>query len=262
MKAVAAVAGVALVAVLPAVAAADEVYFKGGGRLVGVVLERNAQRILLEVGPGQVAVPLSRVDHVVSGPSPLAVFRDRAARLARNDVAGWLELAVWAGERELTTQSREAYERVLTLDPRNSTAHLALGHVMVSGEWLPLDESYRARGYVPFEGSWVLPEERAAMLKDRADETVAERARAEADARAREAEARAREAEAEARRAEIEAEQAAAAPIYSPGYGPFVGFPVVTVPRAPRCAKPRAPRPAPQPGTAPRERPRHGRQTN
>jgi hypothetical protein len=223
MRGVAAVAGLALVAVGAGIAEADEVYLKGGGRLVGVIVERSAQSVLMDVGPGQVSVPLARVDHVVSGPSPLAIYRERAARLARTDVESWLDLAAWAADRELTTQSREAYEHVLRIDPRNATAHLALGHVSVSGQWMTLDESYRARGYVPFEGSWVLPEERAAILKERVEEGLAERARIEADARAREAEARARAAEAEARRAEIEAGQAATA--VPAAFGPFVGLP-------------------------------------
>jgi hypothetical protein len=94
----------------------------------------------------------------------------------------------------------------------------------------------------------MLPEERAAVLKERAESAVAEQARAEAEARAREAEARARAAEAEARRAELELAQAGAPDPYDiglgPVFGPFVGaFPgvVIGAPTLPNCPpKPRS----------------------
>jgi len=70
---------------------------------------------------------------------------------------------------------------------------------------MTLEESYRVRGFVSFEGAWVTPDEREAVLTERA--AAAEQARAEAEARARirETEARIREAEARARAAEAEA---------------------------------------------------------
>jgi len=243
-------AGVAVVAcgiVVPCGTSADEVWLKGGGRLVGEVLERTATQLMLEVGPGHVSVPISRVERVVAGPSPLSVYRSRLSRLRRDDLAGWLDLAAWAEARELGRQSRDAYAHVLTLDPTNAAAHHALGHVLVGDSWMSLDESYRARGYVLFEGAWVLPEERSAILKERAESTVAEQARAEAEARAREAEARARAAEAEARRAELELAQASSGPDPYGGlgavYGPYVGaFPgvVIGAPAGPNCPKPRS----------------------
>ena len=243
-------AGVAVVAcgiVVPRGVVADEVWLKGGGRLVGEVVQRTATQLMLEVGPGHVSVPLSRVERVVAGPSPLSVYRSRATRLGRDDLAGWLDLAAWAEEHDLGSQSRDAYAHVLTLDPGNAAAHRALGHVLVGGSWMPLDESYRARGYVLFEGTWMLPEERAAVLRERAESAVAVQARAEAEARAREAEARARAAEAEARRAELELAQASADPYdigLGPVFGPYLGaFPgvVIGAPGLPNCPpKPRS----------------------
>jgi hypothetical protein len=70
------------------------------------------------------------------------------------------------------------------------------------------DEGYRARGFVQFEGSWVRPEERQALIAERAAEDAQRRELMEADARVREAEARARAAEAEAERLEAEQRQA------------------------------------------------------
>ena len=213
---------------LPAVAGADDVFLTGGGRLSGVIVQRSAGSVTVDVGPGRVSLPMTRVARIVSGTADLAVYRDRAAHLAPGSVTGWLSLARWAEDHDLMTQASESYAHVLSLDPENAAAHRGLGHVWAGDRWATLEESYRARGYVNFEGSWVTPEERRAILEERAASAAAVRDRIEADARAREAEARARTAEAEARRAEMDA-QSGAIPL-GMGYpyggvfgGPFVG---------------------------------------
>jgi len=185
---------------------ADEVFLRGGGSIHGDVVQRTAASVVMEVGPGRMTLPMSRVDRIVSATSSLSIYRERADRLAPGDVAGWLALARWAGERDLLTQAREAYEQVVAADPENAAANAALGRVRLAGRWVTAEESYRARGYVPFEGGWVTPEERSAVLADRTAEARARELTAEADARAREAEARARTAEADARRAEAQAQ--------------------------------------------------------
>jgi hypothetical protein len=209
------------VALLPAVGGADDVLLTGGGRLTGVIVERTTASITIDTGPGRVTLPMSRVVRVVARTADLALFRERAAQLAPGDVTGWLTLARWAEERALLTQAREAYAYVLSLDPQNAAAHRALGHVWMEDRWATLEESYRARGYMLFEGSWVAPEERRAILEDRMAAAAADRERIEAAARVREAEARVRIAEAEARRAEYAAE-ASTLPMDYP-YGGFYG---------------------------------------
>jgi hypothetical protein len=206
------VVGVLAVA-LPRVAGADEVYLRSGGRLSGVVVERRAEGIVVDVGPGRVTLPASLVTRVVEGTPAFALFRERAARLSDADVHGWLALGAWARDHDLLTQSTQAFEHVVAIDPGNAIAHRELGHVVVAGRWMTSDEGYRARGYVHFEGSWVLPEERAAMIAERAAMAQARQAEIESEARAREADARARAAEAEARRAEAEAAPADGIPL-------------------------------------------------
>jgi hypothetical protein len=217
---------------VPAVLGADDVFLTGGGRLSGVIVKRSAGSVTVDVGPGRVTLPMTRVVRIVSGTADLAVYRERAAHLAPGSVTGWLSLARWAEDHDLLTQARESYAYVLTLDPANAAAHRGLGHVWAGDRWATVEESYRARGYVLFEGSWVLPEERRAILEERAAAGVAARDRIEAEARAREAEARARVAEAEARRAEYDAQQSGAIPlgmgypyggIYGDPYGPYGG---------------------------------------
>jgi len=205
MKPAIVVGVLALPLVAGAVAGADEVFLRSGGRLNGVVVERRADSIVVDVGPGRVTLPVRLVERIVEGTPAFEIFRARSARLSPTDVKGWLELAGWARDHELLTQSRQALEHVLGIEPGNPVAHRELGHVMIDGRWMTTDESYRARGYVQFEGSWVTPEERLAMIGERAAEAQARQAEMEATARAREAEARARTAEAEARQAEAAA---------------------------------------------------------
>jgi hypothetical protein len=218
------------IALWPGIATADEVFVRGGGQLTGEVVERGADSILVDIGIGRIGLPLSSVERIVPGPTPVGLYRGRAAILEPDDVEGWLALGRWADEHGLETHARESFQRVLAADPDNASAHRALGHVPVEDQWLSREESYRARGYVPFEGRWVTPDERRAALEDRRAATEARQVEMEAEARIREAEARARAAEADARKAEVDlrrTEAEAAGPsgtnggVYGSYFAPF-----------------------------------------
>jgi hypothetical protein len=192
-----------------AAARADDVYLKTGGRLSGVVVSQNAASVEIEVGAGRVTLPRSVIERVVLGESALSVYQARARVLAANDAAGWLELADFARRADLTGQAKDAYQRVLALQPDNPVARAALGYRRLGDQWLSHDEAMQTQGYVLFEGDWVtsvqrdlLLAERDAQRREEADAARNRAAIAEAEARAREAEARARTAEAEAQRAE------------------------------------------------------------
>jgi hypothetical protein len=243
-----------------AAAGADEVWLKGGGRLVGDVVSKSADTVVLEVGPGTVKLPLSRVERIVSSTVALTEYRERASTLAARDVAGWTALAEWAERKDLPTQAREAWRRVLAADPGNAVAHTALGDVLHQGRWLDFASVQRARGLVEHDGVWMTAAAREAQIQRDAAEASARRhaviadiQRQEAEARVREAEARARTAEAEAARAEADASASVDGGIPL-GFG--IGGPVIVGPEVqPCCGLPHAPGFCPHaPG-----RPRHGR---
>ncbi len=254
----------------PASVLADEVVLRGGGKVTGIIVERTADAIVLETAPGRVSVPLARVASVQSADSDLATYEQRAAKLAPDDAAGWAALARWAKARDLRTQSREAYDRVLALDPGNLEANQALGLVERDGRWMTEEEANRANGLVPFEGGWVTPSERESIRRERANESAEALAVREAQARAREAEARAREAEARAREAESGGqgaeESSGGIPLWPYVYGPAIVAPIVPFPprttqAPPPSTQPAAPRPsthrpgadAPKPTPQPRQ---------
>jgi hypothetical protein len=187
---------------LAAPAFADEILLRGGGRVSGVIVERTPDSVSIETAPGRVTLSMRRVERIVEGRSALEEFEERAAGLAARDTEGWAALARWAADRGLATPSREAWQRVLAVDPAHSEANAALGRVDLDGTWVSEDEAYRARGYVEYEGRWVTPAEHEALVRERSAEEAALRESREAGLRVREAEARAREAEARAREAE------------------------------------------------------------
>src|SRR5258708_318412 len=77
----------------PTLVGADEVLLKGGGKVAGVIVERTASSIVVEVGPGLVTLPLSRVLSIQEGPTALASYRERASGLSPSDLGGWLALS-------------------------------------------------------------------------------------------------------------------------------------------------------------------------
>ena len=119
-----------------ATASSDEILLRSGGRVSGVIVERTRTAIVVETGPGRVTLSMSLVEKVVEGRSALEAYRERAEALEPGDVEGWAALARWAAERDLLTQSREAWQRVLAADPSHPEANAALGRVEVDGTWM------------------------------------------------------------------------------------------------------------------------------
>jgi tetratricopeptide (TPR) repeat protein len=162
----------------------------------------------VDVGEGLITVPVSSVVRIEEGRSPLHEYEERAGRIPAADANAWTALGEWASAQGLSSQARQAYNRALAASPSDPQANSALGNVQVNGQWLSGDESYRAKGYVKFEGEWMTPTEHEAILRERAAEADQEHRRAESEQRARESEARVQEAEARARQAEADAQEA------------------------------------------------------
>ena len=185
---------------LPTALYADEVFIRGAGSVSGRIVDQNATEVVVDIGGGTVGVPLARVDRIVRARTALDEYEERAARLDPRDVDGWRALARWASLHGVEGQARQAYERILATLPDDPEAVDALGFVVLGGRWVSRDEAYRARGFVRYEGEWMLPAEAQLRL----DQAAAERAE-------REAAASARAAELERLKAEVQAQYAAEA---------------------------------------------------
>jgi tetratricopeptide (TPR) repeat protein len=219
---------------LPSALAADTVYLKGGGKVSGRIVTRTDSQVEVDVGAGTMKVSLANVDRIVEGSSALGEYAKRAAAVRPDDAEGWRELGRWARSQGLNTQAAQAYEKVLTVAPSDAEANEALGRVQVGGRWVSEEESYRARGYVKFEGEWMMPAEQQAIQRDRSAALETERARKESE--------RAREAAERAREQEPAQEEQEGIPLYwGWGTGP-AAWPGTNFPRGPTTLPARNPR--------------------
>jgi hypothetical protein len=192
-------------AVLSTGARADEVFLKGGAKFSGRIESQTDTMITIDIGDGVVGVPMARVEKVVKGHSPLDEYDARAKALGAQDADGWRTLGRWASHSGLSAQSREAYQKVLLVQPDDPEARGALGYVQQDGRWMTEEESYKARGYVKEGGEWMTRAEAqmvqagaaAAQAQQDADRraNLAEADRILAEQYAEKAEERAREAE-------------------------------------------------------------------
>jgi hypothetical protein len=193
---------IAVIALAAAPLLADDVYLKGGGQLTGEIVGHTDDSVTVDIGAGTMTVKLSTVVRIETGASPLQEHRAQAAKTAPGDVEAWRQLARQAADEGLSTQSREAWSKVLEVAPDDPEANTALGRVQLDGRWVTEEESYLARGFVEFEGEWMTPAERQSIEADR-------RAQEKADSEALVAQIQADEAAAREREAREEAEDAA-----------------------------------------------------
>jgi len=209
--------GLAAIALLSAVSNADVLHLKNGGRLEGVLVKETASRLTLDVGMGQLSVPKSSVLRIERKDGALAEYRARLASVQGGDAAGYANLARFAAENGLRGESRLMWSRVLSLEPGNVEAHLALGHVLAGGVYVEEAEANRAQGLVQFEGRWMTPAEQAYLLREREMRVAADQRASERRQAVREEEDRERRAEAAAERARAAATYATGLPVW--GYG-------------------------------------------
>ena len=168
---------------------ADVVFLKSGGKVEGRVINRTESAVEVDVGAGSISLSMEKVDRIEEGRSPLDEYDERRHLLDDDDYDGWLSLAQWASDKAMATQARQAYEKVLSINPDDPEANSALGRVEVDGRWMSEDDAQRARGLVEFEGRWVTPAEKeSAMRQQQSARASSEQRRRDADAKAREAE--------------------------------------------------------------------------
>jgi hypothetical protein len=216
--------GLAGVTLLAAVSSADVLHLRTGGRLEGVIVRETASSITLDVGMGEVSLPKSSVIRVERRDSALSEYRARLRSIQQGDVDALARLAHFAGENGLRNESRLMWARVLSLEPGNVEAHLALGHVLVGGTYMDEAEANRAQGLIQFEGRWMTPAEQAFLLRQREQRIADDRRDLEARRAAREEEDRERRAEAAAERARAAAANTIGLPVWGYGALPWVGY--------------------------------------
>lgn len=256
--------GLAAVTLLSTASIADVLHLKTGGRLEGVIVGETASSLTIDVGMGQLSVPRSSVARIERRESALSEYRTRLAAIVPGDVNSLVELARFARDHGLRAESRLTWARVVSLEPGNVEAHLALGHVFVDGRYVDEAEAYRAQGLIYFDGRWMTPSEQAFLLREREEQIAYERRAADRRQAAREEEDRERRAEAAAERARTAAAYSSGLPVWgyggstivvgAPGWGGYtsgcMGASCYAVPPM-YGPRPSAPAPAPLPRVPP-----------
>ena len=170
-------------ALLASAASADVVHLRSGGRLEGAT-SVEGDRLVVRLESGTAKIPLSEVRRVVPGPSPADEYAARAAALAKDDVKGHWELALWCEDRGLTRGARVELEAVIAADPEHAEARKRLGYEKIGNAWLRGEALLTAKGMVKFEGKWVTKEEAASLQAAKEQREIA---RLEAELKALEA---------------------------------------------------------------------------
>jgi len=240
---------------------ADTVRLKNGRAYEGVIAERTAQGVRVQLAFGYIVIPADQVTSVEAAPSALAGYLKQKAILQSSAAAkasDWLELARWAKVHDLESSARESALLAAELDPRLTGLDamlrpLGLVYEDALGRWIPFAESMARRGLVPWNGEWITRDEQRARSEEqeRRDAVRMQEAASRRMAAAAEAMRRSEERLAEREELRLEAERyAALAPVMT-----FPGFwmsPVVVVVPSPPTHSPRQPGHPQQPPAMPR----------
>lgn len=160
-------------ACLPALATADIVELKNGGRVEGKVID-DADRtsFLVELAEGgKLTVERPQVARIITITPADEEYRRRAPTTPDTVPAQWA-LAMWCRDQKLAAELQRHLQRVVELDPAHEEARQLLGFREVDGEWLTSDEIMQSRGMVLYQGKYYTPQdielfERNKIVKDK-----------------------------------------------------------------------------------------------
>lgn len=152
------VASLSLVA-LGAVARADIIHLRNGGKIEGKVVKRTATEVVIKTKfGGTMKLPASKVLRIEKTTSVWDEYATRRAKIKATDAKGLFGLYEWCVEKKLTTKAKAVLNEVLSADPNHEAARAANGEIRVGGKWITPDEA-KAAGYKLHEGRWLTHDE-------------------------------------------------------------------------------------------------------
>lgn len=153
---------------------ADDFQLKGGGELVGEVVEQGASgKFVVRTDDGaQVTVERRDIERMTH-PDAAAAEHRRRSRAAPDAADAHRELAAWCKEHGLAAEAAVHWQRVVDLAPDDEAARQALGYARVGAQWLNRDQIMAARGLVFFDGRYRTPQD-IALRKWDAEQSGAE----------------------------------------------------------------------------------------
>lgn len=156
-----------------ATAWADSFLLNDGGRIDGQWLnadEKPQTKYLVRAASG-VTLTLAKDDvKQVVKQSPAEVEYETVRHQHPDTLAGHTALAQWCQEQKLTDQRKLHLERILELDPNNTSARSILGFAKLGGQWRTREQHLSSMGKVQHKGEWMYPQE-IEILERRAEHT-------------------------------------------------------------------------------------------
>jgi hypothetical protein len=119
----------------PTAAVPDQIHMKGGRTLSGRIVSETRDELRIRSGRGEVEVARANVTSVRSLEHSLAEFLHRWDSMRHDDPVALAELARFCASRGLTGEARNAWLRILTLDPGSEEAARAIGAQRFEGGW-------------------------------------------------------------------------------------------------------------------------------
>jgi len=157
---------------LPALA--DTLYLKTNGKPVAkgimVIDETPEKYVYLDKSLKERSYSKSMVGRMSRERTDIHEYKERIEALKDGDAA--VELALWAAAKKFGKNVvADTYSRAVELDPNNTAAHEALGHVQYKDEWMTPAErirrmegaeadAMRAKGFVRHKDQWVTVEDK------------------------------------------------------------------------------------------------------
>jgi hypothetical protein len=168
----------ATLVLLSAGALADIVILHSGARIEGIA-RADGDRIVVEGVHGSTTVSAASVRQIVKSKTPLAEYREIAAKADSTNIRDQMKLADWCRDNNLTDYEKYHLALALALEPENLCVRARSGYVEYRGRWLTKNEEMFDRGFVKFKGKWLtLQESEQAILeeKEQAERTAQARA--------------------------------------------------------------------------------------
>lgn len=138
-------AAAVILACLATTSRADVVILHDGRRIEGEVRLEGDQYVIKSRFGTTVRVSKYEVREILKTGSSRKAYEKKLKALKRsrdrNKPEAWLKLASFAADNNLPRQAREAYRKVVALDPDHKRARRALGYVRHGGAWVTRDEA-------------------------------------------------------------------------------------------------------------------------
>jgi len=145
-----------------AICFAETFSIENGGTIEGRLLKPGERIRQIETAGGIIlSLDARRIRETPKNDNENLAHYMRTVPFMSDTVETHWEIAKWCREYSLKEQEQEHLKRILELDPDNDDARKQLGYFREAkmGQWTTTEEVQSAKGYVPYKGSWRMPQE-------------------------------------------------------------------------------------------------------